>query len=130
MKNTTITIAGVEYEMIFNMNSIQQVMDKAGMGFADVNKMAENTEGISLQGVAKMLDFCLICAFYGIQEHCEVNEVAQKFTKIRQLGAKITNAMELMPAFSMFMKAYLGFYQVDIEQSEELKKAMANLETP
>lgn len=93
--------------MVFNMNSIKSIMLDAGMEtFADLQSGGD---------IAKQLDFGLICAYHGINEAAEIDGKTKPFILIAELGRKITNFKELLPAMEGFSAAVTEFFKSDEE---------------
>jgi hypothetical protein len=80
-----IIIGGVQHPLLFNMNSLRNVMQLAGMeNFADLNLQKD---------LAKSMDFALSCAFYGILEGYEADGKKTPYPTIQKLGASSTKAL-------------------------------------
>jgi hypothetical protein len=110
MKNK-IEIGGEIHPLIFNMNSLRNVMSHIGMeSFADLQKHLD---------MAKALDLSLICAFYGILEGYEIDGKQSPFLTESQIGRKITKYTELLPAMNGFSQAITDFFT--IEEGDEKK---------
>ena len=103
--STEILIGGASHPLLFNMNSLRNVMQLAGMEtFADLNLQ---------QDVAKSMDFALSCAFYGILEGYEAKGEKTPFATVQKLGASITKFTELSPALDAFTQAVTDFFSTD-----------------
>ena len=103
--STEIKIGGVQHPLLFNMNSLRNVMQLAGMeSFADLNMQKD---------LAKSMDFALACAFYGIVEGYEAQGKKTPFASVQKLGAAITKFSELSPALDAFTQAVTDFFATD-----------------
>ena len=104
-------------------------MDIMQKDFVDIAKLFPsdmNSAGTS--DIAPIMDFAVVCAFCGIEEACTIQKTEMPFDTIRSLGAEITNAGDIIKAGALFVKAFMGFYQVDESKlDEETKKKMAEL---
>lgn len=110
MKNK-IEIGGASHPLIFNMNSLRNVMSDIGMeSFADLQKHLD---------MAKTLDLSLVCAFYGILEGYEIKGEKSPFSNASDIGRLIKKYNELMPALSGFSEAITDFFT--IEEGDEKK---------
>lgn len=100
--STEIKIGGVQHPLLFNMNSLRNVMQLAGMeNFADLNMQKD---------LAKSMDFALACAFYGIIEGYEAKGEKTPFASVQQLGAAVKKFSELAPALDAFTAAITDFF--------------------
>lgn len=100
-----IIIGGVQHPLLFNMNSLRNVMQLAGMkNFADLSMQKD---------LAKSMDFALACAFYGILEGYEANGGKTPFSTVQKLGSAVTRFSELSPALDGFTKAVTDFFASD-----------------
>jgi hypothetical protein len=100
-----ITIGGVQHPLLFNMNSLRNVMQLAGMeNFADLNLQKD---------LAKSMDLALSCAFYGILEGYEAKGEKTPFATVQKLGASITKFTELSPALDEFTQAVSDFFSTE-----------------
>ena len=98
--STTIKLGGAEHPLLFNMNSLRNIMEVAGMEtFADLNLQKD---------LAKSMDFALSCAFYGILEAYE-NE-GKPYPTVQKLGAAIKKFQEISPALEGFTAAITEFF--------------------
>jgi hypothetical protein len=103
--STEILIGGASHPLLFNMNSLRNVMQIAGMEtFADLNLQKD---------LAKSMDFALACAFYGILEGYEAKGEQTPFTSTQKLGASIKKFSELSPALDAFTQAVTDFFSSD-----------------
>jgi len=97
-----IIIGGVQHPLLFNMNSLRNVMQLAGMeNFADLNLQKD---------LAKSMDFALACAFYGIVEGYEAEGKKTPYTSVQKLGAAVKKFTELSPALDGFTAAVTDFF--------------------
>ena len=93
------------FDMVFNMNSIKSVMLDAGMEtFADLQGGGD---------IAKQLDFGLLCAYHGINEAAEIAGKPKPFILIADLGRKISNFKEILPAMEAFGASVTEFFKSD-----------------
>lgn len=100
-----IKLGNKTYEMAFNMNSIKAIMLDAGMStFADLQ---------SGNDIAKQLDFGLLCAYHAINEAAEIAGKPKQFILIADLGRKVSNFRELLPAMEGFSAAVTEFFKTD-----------------
>ena len=100
-----ITIGGVQHPLLFNMNSLRNVMQLAGMeNFADLNLQKD---------LAKSMDFALACAFYGIVEGYESEGKKTPYTSVQKLGAAVKKFTELSPALDGFTAAVTDFFSTE-----------------
>ena len=100
-----IIIGGVQHPLLFNMNSLKNVMQLAGMeNFADLNMQKD---------LAKSMDFALACAFYGIVEGYEAKGEKTPFKTVDKLGAAVKKFTELTPALDGFTAAVTDFFATD-----------------
>ena len=100
--STTIKIGGAEHPLLFNMNSLRNVMQLAGMEtFADLNLQKD---------LAKSMDFALSCAFYGILEGYEAQDKPTPYPTVQKLGAAIKKFQEINPALEGFTAAITEFF--------------------
>jgi hypothetical protein len=107
----TITIGGVQHPLIFNMNSLRNVMAHIGMeSFEDLQKHLN---------IAKSLDLSVTCAFYGMYEGYESKGETMTFKDEIEIARKITKYTELMPALNGFTKSITDFFET--EESGEKK---------
>lgn len=107
----TITIGGVHHPLIFNMNSLRNIMAHIGMeSFEDLQKQLN---------IAKSLDLSITCAFYGICEGYESKGEPMPFKDEIEIARQITKYTELMPALNGFTKSITDFFA--IEESGEKK---------
>lgn len=103
--STEIKIGGASHPLLFNMNSLRNVMQLAGMeNFADLNMQKD---------LAKSMDFALACAFYGILEGYEAKGEKTPFKTVDKLGAAIRKFSELAPALDAFTAAVTDFFSSD-----------------
>lgn len=103
--STEIKIGGASHPLLFNMNSLRNVMQLAGMeNFADLNTQKD---------LAKSMDFALACAFYGILEGYEAKDEKTPFATVQKLGNKIQKFSELSPALEAFTQAVTEFFATD-----------------
>lgn len=102
---TQITIGGVQHPLLFNMNSLRNVMELVGMeSFADLSLQKD---------LAKSMDFALACAFYGILEGYEAQGKSTPFASVQKLGSSIKRFSELSPALDGFTAAVTDFFATD-----------------
>jgi hypothetical protein len=100
-----IEIGGVQHPLLFNFNSIREIMQIAGM---------ENFSELTAQrDLGKSMDFALQCAFYGILEGYESREEKTPFKTIQKLGASLKRFSELSPALDGFTQAINDFFESD-----------------
>ena len=100
-----IIIGGVRHPLLFNMNSLRNVMELVGMeSFADLSIQKD---------LAKSMDFALACAFYGIIEGYESQGEKTPFTSVEKLGASVKRFTELTPALDGFTAAVTDFFSTD-----------------
>ena len=100
--STEIKIGGASHPLLFNMNSLRNVMELVGMeSFADLSIQKD---------LAKSMDFALACAFYGIIEGYEAKGEKTPFASVQQLGASIKKFSELAPALDAFTAAVTDFF--------------------
>lgn len=100
--STEIKIGGANHPLLFNMNSLRNVMQLAGMeNFADLNMQKD---------LAKSMDFALACAFYGIIEGYEAKGEKTPFASVQKLGADVKKFSELAPALDAFTAAVTDFF--------------------
>jgi len=91
------------FEMVFNMNSIKAIMTDAGMqSFADLQNGGD---------VAKQLDFGLLCAYHAINEAADIAGKPKPFILLADLGRKITNFHQLLPAMEGFSNSVTEFFK-------------------
>lgn len=103
--STEIKIGGVIHPLLFNMNSLRNVMQFAGMeNFADLNTQKD---------LGKSMDFALACAYYGILEGYENNGDKTPFLTVQKLGNAIKRFAELTPALEAFTAAVTDFFTSD-----------------
>jgi len=104
---TTIKIGGVQHPLLFNMNSLRNIMEVAGMeSFADLSLQKD---------LGKSMDFALSCAFYGILEGYEFEGKPTPFATVQKLGAAIKKFQQLTPAIEGFTEAITEFFAPDEE---------------
>ena len=100
--STTIKVGGAGHPLLFNMNSLRNVMQRAGMEtFADLNLQKD---------LAKSMDFALSCAFYGILEGYENEGKPTPYPTVQKLGAAIKKFQEISPALEGFTAAITEFF--------------------
>ena len=100
-----IEIGGVQHPLLFNFNSIREIMAVAGMeNFADLSVKRD---------LGKSMDFALQCAFYGILEGYEAHDEKTPFPTIQKLGASVKRFSELSPALDGFTQAMNDLFEVD-----------------
>jgi len=100
--STTIKIGGVQHPLLFNMNSLRNIMQVAGMEtFADLSIQKD---------LAKSMDFALHCAFYGILEAYENEGKQTPFPTVQKLGASLKKFHEISPALEGFTTAVNEFF--------------------
>ena len=100
--STTIKIGGAEHPLLFNMNSLRNIMEVAGMEtFADLNLQKD---------LAKSMDFALSCAFYGILEGYEAQDKKTPYPTVQKLGAAIKKFEEISPALEGFTASITEFF--------------------
>ena len=110
MKNK-IEIGGEIHPLIFNMNSLRNIMTHMGMkSFAELQQTMD---------LAMTMDLSLVSAFYAILEGYESNDQQSPFQNANQIGRKITKYTDLMPAIKGFSEAMTDFFQT--EEGEEKK---------
>lgn len=103
--STEIKIGGASHPLLFNMNSLKNVMQLAGMeNFADLNMQKD---------LAKSMDFALACAFYGIIEGYEAQGEKTPYSSMQKLGAAVKKFTELTPALDGFTAAVTDFFATD-----------------
>jgi hypothetical protein len=91
------------FDMVFNMNSIKAVMLDAGMEtFADLQGGGD---------IAKQLDFGLLCAYHAINEAADIAGKPKPFILLADLGRKITNFHQLLPAMEGFSNSVTEFFK-------------------
>ena len=109
--STTIKIGGAEHPLLFNMNSLRNIMEVAGM---------ETFNDLSLQqDLGKSMDFALNCAFYAILEAAENEGKPTPFATVQKLGAAIKKFQELTPAIEGFTAAITEFFAPADEEAGE-----------
>ena len=109
--STTIKIGGASHPLLFNMNSIRNIMQVSQMEtFADLSLQKD---------LAKSMDFALHCAFYGILEAYESEGKQTPFPTVQKLGASLKKFTEISPALEGFTDAVNEFFAPDDEQSGE-----------
>lgn len=100
-----IIIGGVQHPLLFNMNSLRNVMELVGMeSFADLSIQKD---------LAKSMDFALACAFCGIIEGYEAQGEKTPFASVQKLGAAVKRFTELTPALDGFTAAVTDFFATD-----------------
>lgn len=100
-----IIIGGVQHPLLFNMNSLRNVMELVGMeSFADLSIQKD---------LAKSMDFALACAFYGIIEGYEAQGEKTPFASVQKLGAAVQKFTELTPALDGFTASVTDFFATD-----------------
>ena len=106
--STTIKLGGAEHPLLFNMNSLRNIMEVAGMEtFAD----------LSIQNdLAKSMDFALSCAFYGILEAYEAQDKKTPYPTPQKLGAAIKKFEQISPALEGYTAAITEFF-APVEES-------------
>lgn len=103
--NMEIKLGNETFAMAFNMNSIKAIMTDAGMqSFADLQNGAD---------LAKQLDFGLLCAYHGINEAADIAGKPKPFILLADLGRKITNFHQLLPAMEAFSGTVVEFFKSD-----------------
>jgi hypothetical protein len=106
--STTIKLGGVDHPLLFNMNSLRNIMEVAGMEtFADLNLQKD---------LAKSMDFALSCAFYGILEGYEAQDKKTPYPSVQKLGSAIKKFQEISPALEGFTAAITEFF-APVEES-------------
>lgn len=107
--STTIKVGGVQHPLLFNMNSLRNIMEVAGMEtFADLNIQKD---------LAKSMDFALSCAFYGILEAYENEGKLSPYPTVQKLGADIKKFQDIAPALEGFTASITDFF-APAEESE------------
>ena len=100
-----IIIGGVQHPLLFNMNSLRNVMELVGMeSFADLSIQKD---------LAKSMDFALACAYYGIIEAYEAQGEKTPYSSVQKLGAAVKKFTELSPALDGFTAAVTDFFATD-----------------
>jgi hypothetical protein len=100
-----IKLGNETFAMAFNMNSIKAIMTDAGMEtFADLQGGGD---------IAKQLDFGLLCAYHGINEAADIAGKPKPFILLADLGRKITNFQQLLPAMEAFGASVTEFFKSD-----------------
>jgi hypothetical protein len=100
-----IEIGGVQHPLLFNFNSIREIMQIAGM---------QNFSDLSIQNdLGKSMDLALQCAFYGILEGYEYQDQQTPFKTIQKLGSAVKRFSQLSPALDGFTEAMNDFFETD-----------------
>ena len=106
--STTIKIGDAEHPLLFNMNSLRNIMEVAGMEtFADLSIQKD---------LAKSMDFALSCAFYGILEGYEAQDKKTPYPTPQKLGAAIKKFEQISPALEGYTAAITEFF-APVEES-------------
>jgi len=110
MKNK-IEIGGEIHPLIFNMNSLRNIMTHMGMkSFVELQQEMD---------LAMTMDLSLVCAFYGILEAYEIEGKQSPFQNANQIGRKITKYTDLMPAMKGFSESLTDFFQSEEEEEKK-----------
>ena len=113
-----IEIGGVQHPLLFNFNSLRNVMEVAGM--QDFSELKD------IKHLAESRDFALNAAFYGVIEGYAAKDQESPFLAPEKLGAQITRLSQLQPALNGFSEAVAEFFKTD----EPAKKTKPRTKAP
>lgn len=112
-----IEIGGVQHPLLFNFNSLRNVMEVAGMH--DFSELKD------IKNLADSLDFALNAAFFGIVEGYAAKDEESPYLTPQKLGAQITRLSQLQPALNGFTAAVGEFFKSDEPAKKTKPRATA-----
>ena len=111
MEIQKITIAGVDYPMAANMNSVYAITKEN-----DLNDLEAVRDLANSLDLLKSIEFSRSCAFHLIQAGYRVQKQASPFEQAYDLGDVVESWNELAPATKLFFEAFKGFFTAAPEQ--------------
>jgi hypothetical protein len=112
-----IEIGGVQHPLLFNFNSLRNIMEISGL--QDFSELKD------IKHLADSLDFALNAAFYGIAEGYAAKDLESPFLTSHKLGAQITRLSQLQPALNAFTEAVGEFFKTDEPAGKTKPRAKA-----
>jgi hypothetical protein len=112
-----IEIGGVQHPLLFNFNSLRNIMEIAGLH--DFSELKD------IKQLAESLDFALNAAFYGIAEGYAAKDEESPYLTPHKLGSQITRLSQLQPALNAFTDAVSEFFKTDEPEGKTKPRAKA-----